>query len=247
MSEQKNTDKTLLVVDDDDILRDAIAFDFKRRGYHVLCAENGNIALDIVRSKQVDVVITDVRMPHCSGVELLDKIKELNCHIPVVIFVTGFADLTLEEAYAKGACAVMSKPFDRKALLETVQKSLQSDSEKYLPSSPPPEHSILIEIPSASEGTQTNSVCIGQGGVFLKLDHPVAQIGQIVQLKIKALNPAIPNLEGYGVVRWVRDSVAPGLPPGIGVEFAHFDESCRASIVHFLKNLMTKAYIPLSP
>ena len=77
------------------------------------------------------VILSDVRMPDGDGIELLEKVKEKNMFLPVMMFITGFADITLEEAYEKGADAVFSKPFDRKALFEAVVRALQSMDERW--------------------------------------------------------------------------------------------------------------------
>ena len=126
-------DITLLIVDDEESLRDAMVYDFKRRGFNVLDASNGTQAFEIVKKTKVDIVLTDVRMPGGDGVELLDHIKAYNPELPVVMFITGFADITLEEAYDKGVDAVFAKPFDRKALLTAVMNAIER-SRKYLQS-----------------------------------------------------------------------------------------------------------------
>ena len=127
----ENSKFNILVVDDEAILRSAIVFDFKRKGFNVLDAENGAQAFEIVKANKIDLVLTDVRMPGGDGIELLDKIKALNASLPVVMFITGFADISLEEAYDKGVDAVFAKPFDRKALLAAVLKALSDINDKW--------------------------------------------------------------------------------------------------------------------
>ena len=116
-------DIVILVVDDEPELRDALVFDFKRKKFQVLEASNGRDAFEIVKKNRIDVVLTDVRMPGGDGIELLDNIKSFNQEIPVVMFITAYADISTEEALKKGAFAVFSKPFDRKALLEAIMKA----------------------------------------------------------------------------------------------------------------------------
>lgn len=115
---------TVLVVDDDETLRDTMVFDFKRKGFTVLAAENGEAAFTLVQENKIHIVVSDMRMPGGDGMSLLEKIRAYNPEIPTVIFVTGFADLTEEEAIAKGAKKVLSKPFDRKVLMNSVLDAL---------------------------------------------------------------------------------------------------------------------------
>lgn len=123
--------KTILVVDDEADLRNAIAFEFKRRGCHVLEAECGNQAVDLIlNTHQVDMIISDVRMPNGTGIEMLVEIRKLDPHVPVVLLVTGYADLTEVEAQHKGACGLLSKPIDRKQMIALVEKAISQSSQK---------------------------------------------------------------------------------------------------------------------
>ena len=115
---------TLLVVDDEEILRNLIVFDFERKGFNVLSAENGIQAFELVKANKIDLVISDLRMPEGDGMRLLDNIQESGRAIPSVIFITGFADVTEAECLAKGAKKVFSKPFDRKVLMSSVLEVL---------------------------------------------------------------------------------------------------------------------------
>lgn len=115
---------TLLVVDDEDDLRDAIAYDFKRRGFQVLTAANGREAFELIKSQEVHLVISDIRMPGGDGLALLENSKAHDPEGPPVIFLTGFADVTEAECLALGARKVLPKPFDRKTLLQAALEVL---------------------------------------------------------------------------------------------------------------------------
>jgi len=111
---------TLLVVDDEETLRNAMVFDFKRKGFTVLSAESGQTAFEIVKSQKIHLVVSDMRMPGGDGMSLLENIRAYDPTLPTVIFITGFIDVTEEQAIAKGARKVLSKPFDRKVLMDSV-------------------------------------------------------------------------------------------------------------------------------
>ena len=114
---------TILIVDDDAALRKALVFDFTRKGFQVLSAGNGKDAYELVKNQRVDLILTDVRMPGGDGVELLDRVKSLCPELPIVIFITGFTDLTIVDAYAKGVDAIFAKPFDRKMLMTAAMRA----------------------------------------------------------------------------------------------------------------------------
>jgi len=115
---------TILVVDDEEVFRNTMIFDFKRKGFTVLSAENGNEAIKLVKSNKVDLVLSDIRMPCGDGLTLLKDIRVYDPTIPVVILVTGFADVSEEEVLAKGARNVIPKPFNRKVMMNLVFDAL---------------------------------------------------------------------------------------------------------------------------
>ena len=118
--------KTILVVDDDADLREAFSDIFTLKGAHVFVASGGHEAMKIVTQNKIDLVLSDVRMPNGSGVELLDEIKKHNSAIPVVLLITGFADISAAEAKTKGAFALLEKPINQLKLLELVNNALQT-------------------------------------------------------------------------------------------------------------------------
>ena len=117
---------TILIVDDDETLRNALVYDYKKRGFTVFSAENGTKALELVLTERIDLVISDIRMPNGDGIELLRKIRERDPRIPVVMFLTGFAEATEMECLRNGATKVFTKPFDRKVLAEAVIAALET-------------------------------------------------------------------------------------------------------------------------
>jgi DNA-binding NtrC family response regulator len=118
------SDYTVLIVDDEEALRDSIAFDFNRKGFQVLTAENGRAAFELVKEKKIHLVISDIRMSGGDGMKLLDEIKRRDPLVPCVILITGFADVTEAECLSRGARQVISKPFDRKVLMKSALEAM---------------------------------------------------------------------------------------------------------------------------
>lgn len=114
----------ILIVDDETDLREALVFDFSRMKCTIFEASNGQEALEIVNNNPVDIVISDVKMPHLTGTELLKKIREIKPDIPVVMLATGFSDLTESEALKLGAFALMEKPINRKKMFQLYEQAL---------------------------------------------------------------------------------------------------------------------------
>lgn len=110
-------------MDDEDDLREAMVYDFKRRGFSVLSAASGINALRQIESHKVDLVVSDIRMPEGDGFFLLEKIRASG-RKTLVIFITGYSGYTEKECLEKGALKVFGKPFDRKLLMRTVIDAL---------------------------------------------------------------------------------------------------------------------------
>lgn len=113
----------ILIVDDEADLRELISSEFELNGFDTVEAENGTIALSIVKEQKIDAIVSDIRMPGGDGITLIKKLNELP-NPPLLVFITGFADITPEEALALGAKAIFSKPFDLAAIVDAIQGAL---------------------------------------------------------------------------------------------------------------------------
>lgn len=239
-------DVTILIVDDEPDLREAIAFDFKRKGYNVLTAGSGREALAMLETKPVHLVLSDVRMPNGDGIELLDKIKEKNTLLPVVMLITGFSDISLEEAYDKGADAVFAKPFDRKALHEAVARALQPADERFLRR----EVRVVADLPvklkflKSDVSVDSRILNIGRGGIFCTLTDEFPSALEQVDFNLDTSLVPVPRISGLGVVRWVRRTDAEGFPKGCGIELINLDSECLVKVVELINFLKTKSFIP---
>jgi DNA-binding response OmpR family regulator len=115
----------ILVVDDEGAIRYSISKTLQRVGYQVSAAGSGEEALDLMDEQQFDVVLTDVRMPGLSGVDLLSRIKERQPDA-VVILMTGYASLaTAVEALRLGAHDYLIKPSSSQDLRQSVQRGIE--------------------------------------------------------------------------------------------------------------------------
>lgn len=115
----------ILIVDDEPELCEILAFELEDEGYQTAKAFSGLEAYGVLTSEKIDCVITDVRMPNESGLDLLVKVRDFFPDLPV-IFVTGFSDISAEEAKKLGAQEVFTKPINYPALLKTVADVLKS-------------------------------------------------------------------------------------------------------------------------
>ncbi len=117
--------KQVLIVDDNKDIVDIIEDEFSEKKVKVIKANNGKDAFDIIRNNSIDFVISDIRMPDGDGVELLNNINSLKEHKPKLIFMTGFAEISKDEAMKRGCYAFLKKPLDWEELSDLVDKLLR--------------------------------------------------------------------------------------------------------------------------
>ncbi|MFH0787514.1 MAG: sigma-54 dependent transcriptional regulator [Pseudomonadota bacterium] len=116
--------ETILVVDDEKnyllVLKELLG----EEGYEVVTAQSVSEALTIFQETELDLVVTDMKMPGMSGMELLSALKEKDLHLPVIMMTAYGTVEKAVEAMKKGAYDYIIKPFDNQALKKTVAKAL---------------------------------------------------------------------------------------------------------------------------
>jgi DNA-binding NtrC family response regulator len=115
----------ILIVDDQEMMRDSLAATLAREGHEVVAANDGPIALTRLASSKFDLMISDLKMPKMTGIELLQEGKRLRPEMPVVL-MTAFATVsTAVEAMKLGAYDYIQKPFDGEEIKLLVERTLE--------------------------------------------------------------------------------------------------------------------------
>ena len=116
------------VVDDDEAMRDSMAFLLRAENFQVQTYADAADFLAALPQIKVGCVVTDVRMPGMSGIELLQRLRELKVSLPVIV-VTGHGDVPLAvEAMKTGALDFIEKPFDDDVFLRAVRLALSAQA-----------------------------------------------------------------------------------------------------------------------
>ena len=120
--------KSIITVDDSSTMRRMVSFTLKSAGYEVLEAGDGADALRILRTRAVDMVISDVNMPNLNGIELTRQLRSLPTYTrtPIILLTTESDPGKKSEGRAAGATGWMVKPFNQEQLLAVVTKVLPS-------------------------------------------------------------------------------------------------------------------------
>ena len=125
MTSMANGQKRILIVDDDEAIRNSLARILRRTAHEILLAKDGNDALELVVSGyKPDLLIIDIRMPGMDGIEAFQKLRQ-HCPSLIAIFMTAYSSSkkTLE-AQQRGALSILAKPLDISRLLNLVTSAL---------------------------------------------------------------------------------------------------------------------------
>src|SRR5208282_1051683 len=115
----------ILIVDDQDMMRDSLAGTLAREGHEVIAANDGPAAVSRLSSSRFDLLITDLKMPKMTGLELLAEARKTRPEMPVVL-MTAFATVnTAVEAMKLGAYDYIQKPFDGEQIKLLVDRALE--------------------------------------------------------------------------------------------------------------------------
>jgi len=118
--------ETILIVDDEKNYLVVLEALLGAEGYEIVTANDGKAALATVREADLDLVITDMKMPWMSGMELLEECREIKPEVPVII-MTAFGTIEMAvEAMKKHAYDYIQKPFENEQLKLTVKKALEN-------------------------------------------------------------------------------------------------------------------------
>ena len=116
---------TVLVVDDERSMREMLAIVLQREGYRVLLADGGRAAVDLLSHEPIDLLVSDIRMPDMTGVDVLREAKEVDPDL-IGIMVTAFASTeSAVEALRLGAHDYLTKPFDVDELKAKVRDAIE--------------------------------------------------------------------------------------------------------------------------
>lgn len=116
-----------MVVEDEPALRGLIEGALTDAGYAVRTAEHGGVALSSLSQEEVDLIVTDLCMPHVDGMELMMELRRNRSPTPVIVIsggVMGTADDMLRAARLLGACRTIEKPFSMQKLVVAVREVL---------------------------------------------------------------------------------------------------------------------------
>jgi CheY-like chemotaxis protein len=231
---------SVLLVEDEPVLREIMGAWLERVSGKVFCAADGSEAAEVIAANKVDLVFSDVRMPVMDGVELLNRINAATTHRPCMIFITGFSDLKLREAYDMGVEAILEKPIKREEMLQLAKTSVATAEElwRQLPGAAP-EMKLKASFESLAGALEERRIGFGRRGFCIETAHGLQEGPVEFAVEFRADRVV---LSGHGVVRWVapEEGIA-------GIEITSLDDASRAWLIEHLALSRPLAFIPRAP
>ncbi|HEU0043466.1 cell cycle two-component system response regulator CpdR [Sphingomonas sp.] len=117
----------ILLAEDDQIMREYLTRALERSGYAVTAVDRGTAAIPLLETESFDLLLTDIVMPEMDGIELAQRAGEMAADMRVM-FITGFAAVTLKAGKAVPNARVLSKPFHLRDLVLEVDRMFQGAS-----------------------------------------------------------------------------------------------------------------------
>jgi CheY-like chemotaxis protein len=232
MDEEILKGKTLLVVDDEADLRDIVASELEFMGATVFQAENVAVAQRILGQHRVDLIVSDIRMPGATGIDLLDFVKSRDVNAPLIL-ITGFADITTEDAFNKGAEALIHKPFKLEDLIKLVTRYTSPFEERF-----------TVDVPTQKViRASDENVRLGRGGLSLPVETGGKRIdvGDAVEFEFDYDNH---HISGRGICRWLRPATEGQSKSLVGLEFMNLDGESLSYLETLLRENPVVPYIP---
>jgi len=170
--------QTILVVDDELSMREFLKILLEKEGYRILTAANGAEALDIAEQNTIDLVVSDIRMPGISGLELLAALKEKNADLPVIM-ITAFASPDdAVTAMKNGAFDYITKPFNVDEIKSVIESATAQPADKFSQNFPDdfpeiigqgPEMVKIFDLIKRIAPTPANILIYGESGTGKEL------------------------------------------------------------------------------
>jgi two-component system, LuxR family, response regulator FixJ len=162
------------VIDDDDAVRDSLSFLLRSAKIEVCTYETASAFLAAINNLSLGCIITDVRMPEMTGIELLRRLRESGNNVPVIV-ITGHGDIPLAvEAMKFGAADFFEKPYDDKSLVAAVRTALNRQEGAALKKAERSELDQRLATLSNRERQVLEGLVAGKPNKIIAFDHDIS-------------------------------------------------------------------------
>ncbi|RYZ78480.1 MAG: response regulator, partial [Proteobacteria bacterium] len=190
-----------------------------------------------------DLIVSDMRMPNKDGQWLLRELRKRQKSFPPFIFMTGFSDLSAQDAFDMGADGFLGKPLNSERLAALLDKLSKTPETRW---SKPPKDKASELFSKVYQSSETSSnIKFGRGGMFIRVDAADLKSGERLAFDLHFDSGPIRHLSGVGTVAWRRENYDE-LSAEYGIEFEYISEDTLPEWLRFLQKSDLVAVIPNS-
>jgi CheY-like chemotaxis protein len=223
----------LIILDDEPGTPQLISRAFNRHKWEAHCfSEPDKTLIELVDSESIDLIISDIRMPHYDGVEFTKSIRAAKLDQPTIILITAGSKYTQEEIMEAGANTLIPKPFHNDTLFEKAMKTIAINQTFFRPR----ELRMKAELNIVLDGiTITKTADINTQGMFITLDDLTKiRIGNVVKFDLTL--PGVGVISGSCLAKWVRLTDEPSMPTGLGTSFQNLSIENKSLIANYIEH-----------
>lgn len=246
-------EKSIMIVEDEPDILNLIEEALSLSGAKVYTAASSEQALRIYENENIDLIISDIRMPGQGGTYLLSQVRKRDSTVPPIILITGYADVSPEDAYSMGADGFLFKPFGVQSILEASALALAPIEKKWIERKEAiaSELEIVRSFDSKEQMIESDRIQFGRGGFFIRLDGELPAVNEIAECRIEFSDNRDLPFQFHAICRWVRpealkNSQGPFRPRGAGFEFVQISQSSRPIWNQIWTRAGGASYIPNS-
>lgn len=184
----------ILLVDDEESLRLTTGANLELEGFEIVEAANADEALELARTQPFDIVLSDIRMPGLSGVDLHEKLREIAPDLPVLLMTAFTTEKEVNQAIESGVFAVLSKPFDIEDVVAVLHRALKKPVVVVVDD----VESVAITTVAALRAMGLRAISAGSGEEALRL------VGE-TQVDVCVTDLVMPGMNGLELVHKLRE------------------------------------------
>lgn len=240
----ENKKKLVLVVDDQNDFLQAVIDELSFLGFTTIAAKDGQEGFNIASTTTLDLIISDIRMPNKDGQWFLTELRKIKKSNPPFVFMTGFADLSIQDAYAMGVDGFLGKPLNPEKL-ELLLTRLVSPIESRFDILPKekPSYNLVKKFSCDFNNPSLTEIRFGRGGAYIAFEKISFQVGDCVSFQFQFADGPIKMLEGIGTIVWKSEN-SQGLADEYGLSFDYITKETLSSWLNILKKEEKLEYIP---
>lgn len=186
--ERQNVSRTILVVDDEREIADLLTIALEKHGHRAMACQSGESAVDIIRKGGVDLLITDLKMPGMSGLELIRLTRQIDKNLEIIV-ITGYGTMEIFlEAIRDGVSDFILKPLDMEQFIHSVNRVLEKKTLS---------ENLIARTQQLLQAEKMATVGVLSTGIAHEINNPTTFIRTNLQLMseyIKRLEPRMENL-----------------------------------------------------